>query len=134
MGQKYREVCTSALWSRTTVLNMGSDLYEAVGNVTKRGTELRTIAADIANAMVLLSDLCNSVGVLRTLDPFTCEVDQYDASLSLLSVCLCFNRMSLWVRNMETHGDKIQVITELQVLLVCVQSAVKELRLFRQLI
>lgn len=111
---------------------MGSDLYLAVEKVTRRGTELRTIAADIANAMVLLSDICNTVGVLRTLDPFTCEAEQYDVSLSLLGVCMSFNKMSVWVRKMETHGDKIQAITELQVLLLCVQSAIKELRIFRK--
>lgn len=107
-GQKYQEVSTSVLWNRQEVLNMGSDLYLAVEKVTRRGTELRTIAADIANAMVLLSDICNTVGVLRTLDPFTCEAEQYDVSLSLLGVCMSFNKMSVWVRKMETHGDKIQ--------------------------
>lgn len=127
----YQKVCTSVLWNRATVLDMGSDLYTAVERVTKRGTELRSIAADIATSMALLSDICITVGELRTLDPFTCEAEQYDVSLSLLGVCMCFNKMSVWRREMETHGDKVQTITELQVLLVCVQSAIKELRLFR---
>lgn len=130
---KYQSVSTSLLWERSVVLTMGSDLYEAVSKITKRGTEFRSIAADIANSLVLLSDLCNSIGELYTLDPFTCEADQYDLSLSLLGVCMCFNRMQIWVRDSADHGDKIQALIELQVLLICVQSALREVKIFRKL-
>lgn len=101
------------LWSREKVLDLGVVLYERVRSFSNRRSEFTTVAADVMTGMVLVNGLCSQMDDIGTVDPFSCQGNRYELSMSLLAVSLTFNSMQLWTRPMQSHEDNITCLIEL---------------------
>lgn len=95
------------------MLDLGVVLYERVRSFSARRSEFTTVAADVMTGLVLINDLCSQIGTIGTVDPFECQGNRYELSMSLLSVSSVFNSLQLWTRPILNHEDKIVCLIEL---------------------